>query len=108
MKKIAFAIVVVLLLGVAAQAENTKIRFGILPVLDTLPLQVGVQDGLFAEHGLDVELIRFMSALERDTAMQTGQLDGYFGDIIATYMLINQGVPMYIALTSWRTTPGSP
>lgn len=109
MKKYMVAIILALLVCVnAAHAENVKIRFGILPVLDTLPLQVAVQDGLFAGQGLDVELVKFSSALERDTAMLAGQLDGYFGDIIATYMLINKNVPMYIALTSWRTVPGFP
>nr|WP_321514038.1 ABC transporter substrate-binding protein [uncultured Pseudodesulfovibrio sp.] len=108
MKKICIAIALLLLMNVSAHAENMKIRFGILPVIDTLPLQVGVQDGLFEKYGIDVELIRFASALERDTAMQAGQLDGYFGDLVATYLLINQGVPMRIALTSWRTTPDYP
>jgi len=108
MKKLFIACLLLLLLAANAQAEDVKIRFGILPVLDTLPLQVAVQDGLFAKQGLDVELVKFTSALERDTAMQTGQLDGYFGDLVATYMLINKGVPMYIALTSWRTVPGYP
>lgn len=91
-----------------ANAENTKISFGILPVLDTLPLQVAEQEGLFKKNGLDVDLIRFASALERDTAMQAGRIDGYFGDLVATYMLINQGVNMKIATVSWSTTPGSP
>ncbi|MCJ2164262.1 MULTISPECIES: ABC transporter substrate-binding protein [unclassified Pseudodesulfovibrio] len=108
MKKILFAVVVTLIFSVSAHAESHAVRFGILPVIDTLPLQVAVKDGLFAKHGLDVELVGFMSALERDTAMQTGRIDGYFGDLIATYMLIHQGVPMRIALTSWRTTPGYP
>lgn len=109
MKKYLVATVLALLICVnVAHAENSPIRFGILPVLDTLPLQVAVQDGLFKGQDLDVELIKFGSALERDTAMMAGQLDGYFGDLIATYMLINKGVPMYIALTSWRTVPGFP
>ena len=108
MKKLVIAALVVLLCSGFAHADNVKIRFGILPVLDTLPLQVAVQDGLFAAQGLNVELIRFTSALERDTAMQAGQLDGYFGDLIATYLLIDRQVPMYIALTSWRTSPGHP
>lgn len=108
MRKLVAAVVLVMILGTAVHAGNVKIRFGILPVLDTLPLQVAVKDGLFVEQGLDVELVRFSSALERDTAMQAGQLDGYFGDLVATYLLINQDVPMYIALTSWRTTPGFP
>ncbi|WP_338667281.1 ABC transporter substrate-binding protein [Pseudodesulfovibrio methanolicus] len=108
MKKILLALAVILALATTAQAENIKIRFGILPVIDTLPLQVAEKEGLFAEHGLDVTLVRFMSALERDMAMQTGQIDGYFGDLVATYLLLDRGVPMHIALTSWRTTPGYP
>jgi NitT/TauT family transport system substrate-binding protein len=108
MKKILLALAVILALATTARAENIKIRFGILPVIDTLPLQVADREGLFAEQGLDVTLVRFMSALERDTAMQTGQIDGYFGDLVATYLLLDRGVPMHIALTSWRTTPGYP
>jgi NitT/TauT family transport system substrate-binding protein len=108
MKKILLALAVILALATTARAENIKIRFGILPVIDTLPLQVADREGLFAEQGLDVSLVRFMSALERDTAMQTGQIDGYFGDLVATYLLLDRGVPMHITLTSWRTTPGYP
>ncbi|QGY40675.1 ABC transporter substrate-binding protein [Pseudodesulfovibrio cashew] len=108
MKKIVCAVALVLVMSLPALASGEKIRFGILPVVDTLPLQVAVRDGLFKDQGLDVELVRFSSALERDTAMQAGQLDGYFGDIIATYLLISKNVPMHIALTSWRTTPGYP
>lgn len=82
------------------------IRIGILPVLDTLPLRVADADGLFARHGLDVELVPFASAMERDTAMLSGNLDGYFGDLVATLTLIRAGVPMRIATVSYATTPG--
>ncbi|WP_207259824.1 ABC transporter substrate-binding protein [Desulfovibrio sp. Huiquan2017] len=108
MKKILLALAMTLALATTARAENIGMRFGVLPVIDTLPLQVADREGLFAKHGLDVTLVRFMSALERDTAMQTGQIDAYFGDLIATYLLLDRGVPMHIALTSWRTTPGYP
>lgn len=108
MKKVVFTVIAILVLSSFAHAGPAKLRIGILPVLDTLPLQVAVADGLFADQGLEVELVRFSSALERDTAMQTGQLDGYFGDLVATYLLINHGVPMYVGLTSWRTTPNYP
>ncbi|MDD3311490.1 ABC transporter substrate-binding protein [Pseudodesulfovibrio sp.] len=108
MKKLLIAVCCVLLWATSVRAEKVRIRFGVLPVLDTLPMEVAVRDGLFAAHGLDVELVRFTSALERDTAMQAGQIDGYFGDLVATHLLIDRGVPMYIALTSWRTSPGHP
>jgi len=82
------------------------LRMGILPVLDTLPLQVADREGLFQDQGLDVELVPFASALERDTAMQSGRLDGYFGDLVATLLLIRSGVPMRIATVSWSSSPG--
>ncbi len=89
-----------------AEAKPQSLKIGILPVLDTLPLQVAVQQGFFAEQGLEVELTPFASALERDTAMQSGALDGYFGDILNTLMLIQSGVPMRIVTVSYATTPG--
>lgn len=92
----------------ASQAEPVKIRFGILNVLDTLPLQVAAQDGLFEAEGLDVELVSFASALERDVAIQAGHLDGYFGDLIAAILLLQSGADMPVALVSYRTTPGQP
>jgi|GEM_PF-5816873 len=95
----------ILCLPIAAEA---KIRLGILPVPDTLPLQVAAGEKLFARHGLEVELVPFASALERDTAMQTGNLDGYFGDMVATLLLIKAGVPLSAVLVSYASTPGQP
>lgn len=102
---VAWAVMIVVLGGAGAARAET-IRFGILPVLDTLPLQMAVSEGCFARRGLDVELVNFASALERDTAMQTGQIDGYFGDLVATLLLLDHGVDMRVALVSYRTVPG--
>jgi NitT/TauT family transport system substrate-binding protein len=82
------------------------LRVGVLPVLDTLPLQVAVQDRLFDQEGLRVELVSFGSALERDAAMQAGQLDGYFGDLLNTVLLIQNGVPIRIVTVAYATQPG--
>ncbi len=92
--------------GAAGAEEN--LRIGILPVLDTLPLQVAVQEGLFKEQGLDVTLVSFSSALERDMAIQSGKLDGYFGDMLNTLLLAKQGVPLRMLTVCYRSTPGQP
>ena len=101
------ALLAALLFFLPAHADDT-VRFGILSVLDTLPLQVAEHDGLFDAQGLDVELVPFASAMERDVALQAGRLDGYFGDLIAALLLLEQGQPMPVALVSYRTTPGQP
>jgi NitT/TauT family transport system substrate-binding protein len=82
------------------------LKIGVLPVLDTLPLHVAARDELFAKRGLEVELVNFSSALERDVAMQGGQLDGYFGDLLNSLLLIQSGVPMRIFAVAYATQPG--
>ncbi len=95
-----------ILLGQIQPLNAESLRIGILPVLDTLPLQVAVQEHLFAQEGLEVELPSFASALERDAAMQTGQLDGYFGDLLNTVLLIQNGIPIRIVTVAYVTRPG--
>ena len=79
------------------------LTFGILPVVDTLPLHVAREKGLFAQEGLDVELVAFQSALERDAALQSGKLDGYFGDLLNTILLISGSQRLGIVATAFHT-----
>jgi NitT/TauT family transport system substrate-binding protein len=98
-------LVAMLLSAPPAAAEGTRLRLGILPVVDTLPLLVGEAEGLFAAQGLTVELIAFQSALERDAALQAGGLDGYFGDLLNTLLLIRSGENLRILTTAFHTHP---
>lgn len=109
MKQLVWCLTVILVLAASCPVNAARtLRLGILPVLDTLPLQVAEREGLFKDQDLMVELVPFSSALERDTAMQSGRLDGYFGDILNTMLLIQNGIPMRMVTVSWRTTPGEP
>jgi NitT/TauT family transport system substrate-binding protein len=81
------------------------LRFGVLPVVDTLPLLVGQDAGTFSDQGIDLELVSFQSALERDAALQAGKLDGYFGDILNTLLLIQSGQQVKILTTAFHTHP---
>jgi len=73
-----------------------KIRFGILPIEDTLPLFVAEQEGIFEENGLDVEIVNFQSALERDSALTAGEIDGVITDPLAVILLNNSGYNLKI------------
>lgn len=84
--------------------DNLKI--GVLPVIDTLPLQVAKQNKYFEQQGLNVELIRFSSAMDRNSAMHANQLHGFFGDIPATVLLVKNKIPLKLLTTTYRTTPG--
>ncbi len=107
MKKIICAIAVSLLLipSLTMSRGIHNLRLGILPVIDTLPLIVAKEKGFFRQEGINVQLISFYSALERDAALKGGGLDGYFGDLLNTILLNTGGEDLRIITTSYHTNP---
>ena len=67
--------------------DEVTLRIGVLPVIDTLPLYVAESEGLFEREGINVELVEFSSAMERDAAFTAGSIDGYFGDLVNTLVI---------------------
>ena len=65
-------------------AEPVKLRMANLPILDTLPMYVAQQEGLFEKHGVTAEFIPAASAAERDQIFAAGQADGMINDGIST------------------------
>ncbi len=86
-------------------AEPLKI--GLLPASDTLALHVAKDEGLFARHGLEVELVPFQSALEQSAAVRAGALHGWFGDIITMLLMHESGIPQRVVATMSYSGPGS-
>lgn len=52
--------------------EKIAMKVAAMPDEATLPYYVAEREGIFAEHGLDVEVVPFQSALERDSALIAG------------------------------------
>jgi NitT/TauT family transport system substrate-binding protein len=88
-----------------AATAGTKIRIGTLPTEDSLPLWVAEKNGLFAKAGLDVSIVVFQSAQERDAALTAGAIDGFMGDPIAATLLRSGGVPVKITTVMLGATP---
>ncbi len=97
--------ILIYLFIIVPTVNSQELRFGILPVIDTLPLQVAIKEGYFKEQNLNVKLIPFSSAMERNTAVHSRQLDGYFGDLIATLLLIDKGSAIRVLTISYQTNP---
>ncbi|MFZ5650349.1 MAG: ABC transporter substrate-binding protein [Bacillota bacterium] len=89
-------ICLVVILAVVAVAgcggkKEEKIRIGLLPIVDSLPFYVAMEKGFFQDEGLNVQIINFDSAMERDSALQAGEIDGTLGDVLAVAALNNSG-----------------
>lgn len=113
---LAVALAAVLVVGLAAcstQASTTtgaevtpaKIRIGTLPTEDSLPLWVAEKQGLFVKAGLQVQLVPFASAQERDAALTASSIDGFMGDLIAAASLRAGGVPVRVTTIMLGATP---
>ncbi|MCL6611978.1 MAG: ABC transporter substrate-binding protein [Peptococcaceae bacterium] len=86
-------IIVMAAAGCAGKKED-KIRIGLLPIVESLPFYVASDKGYFQSEGISVDLINFDSAVERDSAMQAGEIDGTLGDVLAVAALNNSGTPV--------------
>jgi len=99
-------------LGVgAAGCQGTsggKLRVGLLPILDALPMYVAEAEGYYREQGLEVELTLFGSALERDAALQAGQLDLELNDLVSALLLNKDGDRVRVIRLAYRGNPTLP
>lgn len=68
-----------LALGIESHAD---LKVGIMPAYNSIPLVVAEDAGFFAACGVSVQLVPFSSQLNRETALQTGSIDGAVSDMI--------------------------
>ena len=94
-KMIALFLAGLLLAGLTGCANNKKedaspktaqmqnITIGLMPDVDSIPFIIAQEKGFFKEEGVSVTLKPFKSAVDRDSALQSGNLDGAISDMLA-------------------------
>ncbi len=92
----------------AARTEEPKLKLALIPVLDTIPIYIALQNGYFGEQGVDVELVPVKSPQERDVLLQTGQVDGVLTDLQGVGLLNKDSVKVKAVYTSRRPFPDAP
>ncbi|WP_374712817.1 MetQ/NlpA family ABC transporter substrate-binding protein [Symbiobacterium terraclitae] len=85
-------------------AGQVTLRIGQIPTVDGLPFWVAEAQGYYRQHGVDVELVNFRSAAERDAALQGGQIDGALADIIASVTMYSNGARVHITSVNLGAT----
>src|SRR5690348_6858486 len=66
--------------GGQAQGGGQQITVAVVPGFENAPLQVGVKDGLFAQHGLNVTVQTYQSLQQAYGALTSGQAEVVSGD----------------------------
>lgn len=60
-----------------------ELTIGTMPDVDSIPFIIAQENGYFKEEGVTVVLKPFKSAMDRDSALQSGNLDGAISDMLA-------------------------
>jgi len=109
---LAAAILLAVFLSPLGAQTKGALKLGVFADADSLPFMLCETENLFAAEGVDVQLVRFQSAVERDSAFQAGAVDGVVTDVLAVMLAVQGGFTVKItSLTDGRygiaATPGS-
>lgn len=83
------------------QGQLQSVTIGLMPDVDSIPFIIAQEKGYFQEEGVTITLKFFKSAVERDSALQSGNLDGAISDMLAEAFAKNGGFDT--AITSLTT-----
>lgn len=81
------------------------VRIGVVASEDCLPLWVAERDGLFKDAGLDVRIVGYGSAQERDAACKGGTVDAVASDLVAAARLRGSGTGVRVVTVMLGATP---
>lgn len=104
---VAFLSLLMLLSSCAPQAPTQTLRIAVLPIIDTLPMYVAQQEGLFAKNSVSVEFIPVASAPERDQLLSAGGADGTINETLAVMLFNKENVQMQVVRYALRPTDGN-
>jgi len=82
--------------GCASLKEKPSLTVGVLPDVDSIPLIIALQQGYFEDEGVEVRIEKFTSAADRDSALQSGAIDGAVSDMLAAAFAAQGGFEVKI------------
>lgn len=80
----------------ASAGGNTKIKVAVVPVADVMPMYLGVSQGIFEKHGLEVEIMQSGGAAAAVPLLLNGEVQFAYGGFQPIVTAASQGVPISI------------
>ncbi len=77
-----------------ASSPKLELTIGVMPSIDHLPLVIADKMGYLDSLGIDLELERFFSPMERDVALQTGAIGGAVSDYTSVEIQRHRGMAL--------------
>lgn len=71
--------------------ESMSLKVGIMPAVDSAPILLAERKGYFKKFGFDMDVQVYTNAMNRQSALQSGELDGAMTDVIALVNNVGNG-----------------
>lgn len=84
--------------------ELTPVTVGVLPIADTAPMYLGVEKGIFEEHGLDVELEVASGGAAVVPGVMSGDYQFGFSNAVSVMVGRDKGLPLEVVAAGVATT----
>ena len=84
--------------------ELTQISVGVIPIVDVAPIYLGIEEGIFEDHGLEGELTLAQGGAAIIPAVQSGDFDFGFSNITSLVIGSSQGLPLQLVAPGPQTT----
>lgn len=85
--------------------EKLSLKVGVMPAVDSAPIFVAAKNSYFEELGLDVDVQIYMNAMNRQSALQSGELDGAMTDVIALVNNVQNGFDIKVTTSTDGSFP---
>ncbi|MDF2592949.1 MAG: NlpA lipoprotein [Clostridia bacterium] len=89
----------------AAPVDDMKLKIGIMPAVDSAPILLAEKKGYFKELGLEMDIQVYNNAANRESALQSGELDGAMTDLIAFVNNVQNGMDIKITTSTDGSFP---
>lgn len=93
------------LAAAALFGAQPALKVGLMPAVDSAPALVAEKLGYFAREGVEVELVVFPNATERQVALQSGAVDGSMSDLVAFVYNVQGGFDLRITSSTDGSFP---
>ncbi len=80
--------------------QMEKLTLGLMPAVDAAPIFLAQEKGYFKDLGLEVATQVFTNAQDRQSALQSGEIDGAITDVIALVNNVDNGFPLKITTST--------
>ncbi|MFC7403244.1 ABC transporter substrate-binding protein [Citricoccus sp. GCM10030269] len=82
--------------GSGASGELTPVTVGVLPIAPSVGVQYGIEEGIFEEHGFDVELSTSNAGAAMLPAVSNQQITFGVGNPLSVMTAVDQGLDMRV------------